>query len=95
MSSVAILLTSLARRAATAEEELPYAAQKEYAYSYCNNRNCNILPSYIATHTSHIVMWYAIQANTQAIPVLSSAEPTAHRQFSSDPMAIIVAMQGR
>lgn len=28
MSSVTLLLTSLARRAATAEEELPYAAQK-------------------------------------------------------------------
>lgn len=91
--SVAHLITFGTRTFFFAEKEVPYTAYNYNPYNYGYYYNSQLLP--IGYHMSSSVIWYAIQAKSQAIAVLYSAEPTAHFQLSSEPIAIIVAIHGR
>ena len=86
-----LFATIRARAAIAADKESPYTTHNDDAYHDGNNRHNSLLPTH---YHSNIVIWYATHATIQAIAVLYNAEPTAHFQPSSEPIAIIVAKHG-
>ena len=87
----ALLATLLAGTTIATDKETPYATYDNNTYNDGNTPHHYILP--IRYHRSSVI-WYATHATSHATAVLYIAEPTAHFQFSSEPIAIIVAKQG-